>query len=259
MRRSLFIALLVAATLVLWNGCGGGGGGTPPAGGFTQADAEGGWFGPMGTSTGGATPIGGTDTGKIDIDAGGNVTSFEINGAPVGVTGTFLLQDPIFGIFKLNLSDGRFGLFIVSPDRNHALYVDNLLRVGALQKGAAGLAGSYVLPDIQSTNWYGVTTMLNAGLDPVGRAPMVGAVSAAGEFQFSDNLGLTVNSPLGGPLSVVPATTNGQYAGPFQDNQAHVGNALFLITPDKQFMTSYTAWPPGPFPTDVRFTAWQKN
>jgi hypothetical protein len=248
------LAGIGALVVFLVAGCGGSDGGPPT--GLTVADAGGTWYGPMGTTTSMGGPLPPTSTGAITIDGGGAITGFTLDGIVQPAVGqvTGVLSEP-HRVFSILLNGAR-GILVQSADGRHMLYVDETFQFAALEKDGMPPAVPYSDGDVQGTTWSGSALRVSALMAPQVLESLSGAnIDGGGMFNYA--AGGSTNS--GGPLLVVPGSTNGQYQGPFMISvpPGSVGMVLGLLTPDKAFLATLSGW--GPTVEDLEVAAWKRN
>jgi len=213
------------------------------------SDLAGGWFGPTGTTSAGATSIG-SGTGGMVADAGGNALDFNVNGAGTGVTGTFFTVSDTPRVYTVTRSDAATGLLLMSPDHRHLLYVDSAGTFGAWQKDATALAGPYDLGMIANSTWTATLAEVSPTLDPANVQSVVAQIDGVGFFTCSpfqtDTAALAVLDPV-----------NGQYGGDFTDGVATARPVLVLATPDLEFLAVQLSRGAA-FPEESTFAAWSR-
>jgi hypothetical protein len=250
-------------------GCGGGSGNLPTPPGVTVGDLGGAWFGPFGMTTMMGTTVGTGSAGMMVMpgaasDTMGGWTAG--TGGLLGITGTITLRTTQLppnaaAVFEFVTDPGdgmKEGYLVLAEDRNHVLYIDESLRIGAFQRDGTALAPPYTsmdLVDVAGTAWANFSAGLDAMGEPIDAQGFASQIDMTGEFTSTDSMGTM--SPPGMALGVLEMA-NGQYAGPFTaDGGAKTGTLLLLMTPDRQFLAGLHCWAAPP--EGCRISIWARN
>ena len=249
MRIQLRVILFLTASLLVPCACGGGGGGDGGDDEFSFSDIVGNWLGPTGTATvaGGFSQAAGP-TGMV-VDASGNA----VGAGASNREGTLSLTSASRGIYKFTgtgASAGHTFMLIMSPDKDHLLWVGSSLSLGAWERNATNFAPPYTDAQIRTATWTGVAAEATASFDPLD--PEFISVTIDGMGDFASGTSTTNLAPL-----TLASATKGHYLGDFIDPgpPTEMGNVVVLITPDKNFIAVFSCLAGGTFPDDCSYAA----
>lgn len=250
----LVVVVGVAVALLLFaNGCGGGGGGER----FAPEDLDGDWYGPTGQSDATGTAIANTGAGGMTADFQGGLELRKSTGTPVAATA--VLVDSYNGIWSVTDTANEKSLLVMSPDKNHVLYVDQNFEIGAWERGASSFQPSYPLLSISDSQWIGTALGVSANYDPEAVVPVVySGIDGTGTFaqQTADG---TLSRTSTGPLVPILGAMNGQYEGDFLvEGGGFGGEVLALVTPDLQALVVLFCPTGAAVLQDCRLALWQR-
>lgn len=167
-------------------------------------------------------------------------------------------------IYAFRRDDGSTGVLQFSPEGRHAIYLDELFLVGALEKDATGLALSYSRSDLEfpysfgSVARYGPADRVageNTAFTVEAAFPFHGLVDDTGVFALiSDGPAFSSDSTLLDLSLDQDLAEIGTFEGNWRTlGGGPSGDAVFLMSPDKNFLAARTC--AGPFP-QCDFSAW---
>ena len=141
-------------------------------------------------------------------------------------------------------------MLIMSPDKNHLLWVGGSLSFGAWERNATNFAPPYTDAQIRNATWTGVAAEATAAFDPLD--PEVISVTIDGTGSFASGPSTTNLTPL-----TIADAGKGHYLGDFIDPgpPTEMGNLVVLITPDKNFIAVFSCLAGGAFPDDCSYAA----
>jgi len=225
---------LLAAVLLVLGACGSAN---------TEGPLAGTWFGP---SLDGSAR-------RLDIDGGGNVLAYSVDGSPTGLSGWIKHIDGLFYTIQWIDEEGEGGeigtaTFLLGGTGNHAAFYDPLGSLAALQRGADSWnPDGYTIDDIAPVFCVGVTWFLDNAGEFLGQASSSMDVFGDAVYEGEDSGGRLFQSPLGEALAV-DDDVRGIYAGLYEDQfRSSDADLTLLMTPDKLFVVGFANWDPWEF------------
>ncbi len=237
----LAMALMVVMTLGL-AACGGGGGGSgggsaPPPGPDVD-DLAGTWFGTLEDAA--------RTLHTLALTFGSlTITAVTIDGVDQGLTGTVMKEGG--QTFSFVLSDGTKGGFLVDAKAAHAVFLDDMLEFGVVEKGATSLP-TYVSNDSDG-RWSGLDVETD---DFVTFGQFTTTLTCSSlACTFTGNNGVTGN---------VSLTTDfdsgfGRWIGTFTNSVGSSGEVHAFMSADKTFAGVWACDNVGSIPADCDFLA----
>ena len=136
----------------------------------------------------------------------------------------------------------------MSADKNHVMYVSDVLTFGAWERNATGFAPFYVDADLRDATWAGELVEADATFAPTNAEALVVTIDALGNF--TSTFAQTDLAPL-----TLFDGARGEYRGDYVDPTppSEKGTLIVLMTPDKAFIGVFSCANGGTFPADCRF------
>ncbi len=239
-----FARVLVVAVALGLSACGGGGGGgsaPPPAGvnpDISLDDLAGTWFGTLEDS---ARTL---HTVSLTF-ASPTITTVIIDGVDQGLTGTVTKEGA--QVFGFVLSDGTKGSFVVDASAAHAVFLDDRLEFGVVEKGATSLP-TYVSND-SDASWSGLDIETDDFISFGQFTTDLSCSSLACTFTRSD--GVTGDASLTTDFDAA----FGRWIGTFTNSNGNSGEARVFMSADKTFAGVWACDILGLAPADCDFLA----
>lgn len=179
------------------------------------------------------------------------ITYVTVDGEEQGLTGTVSKVEDQLQQFTFVLSDGTRGGFYVDNTASHAIFLDDELSFGVIEKHAASIPP---LEDVNAIDgkWSGSEVSLDSNFD------VSKVVSAQVDCTVPD---CTISN--GENTSMVSiqkwSANNHYYSGTFADSDGTSGDLHILTTADNSFAGSLSCSSTDfVFPTSCRFGVWQR-
>lgn len=197
---------------------------------------------------------------RLDLDSGGRVHAYSVNGNPTGLTGFIKHLHGLYYEVEWKDEEGETfdtAAFLLSTTGEHAAFYDPSGSLAALQRGAdTWNPDGYTLDDIAPVYCTGDTWFLDLEGVHLGDERSQMDVFGDAGFEGEDTGGRLFQSPAGTSMEVLNGE-RGIFRGAYEDQfRATNADLTLLMTPDKLFVVGFANWDPWTF-TDGWTATWE--